>query len=264
MNNLQTIQQQILSAVYDEAALVTASELVHASDTLTASSHVSIYRDSIRLGLAHALREIYPVCARLLGDDCFSHLCEQYIQNHPSHSPDLNCYGLAFPEFVGSHSLADELPYLPDVLRLERVWNRVFSGIDTTEFDLQCLSGLTDEQSLCASIVLQDNMQLIESNWPIDKIWYANRDFTKEPETLDLTELTELTEQAVYLLIWRDGPTMHLDVLPAEMWCLLQSLHTGETLQGACELLEQQYPAADFSSLFGQIAVNNWIADIKP
>jgi len=68
MNNLQTIQQQILSAVYDEAALTSAGKLVQATRALDAPSHIAIYRDSVRLGLARALREIYPVCARLLGD----------------------------------------------------------------------------------------------------------------------------------------------------------------------------------------------------
>jgi len=257
MNNLQTIQQKILSAVYDETALATAGELVHATGTLDAPSHIAIYRDSIRLGLAHALREIYPVCARLLGDAFFAQVCEQYIQDHPSHSPDLNRYGLAFPEFMSKLSLADELPWLADVLRLERAWHKVFSGVDATDFDLQCLAELTEEQSLCASIVLQENMQLIESVWPINKIWHANRDFSKEPEII------ELTEQTVCLLIWRDGLTMHLDVLSAEMWSLLESLGKGDTLQDACELLEQQYPTADFSDLFGQITVNKWIADVQ-
>jgi len=257
MNDLQTIQQQILSAVYDEAALATAGDLVHATETLDASSHIAIYRDSIRLGLAHALGEIYPVCARLLGDAFFTQLCEQYIQEHPSHSPDLNRYGLSFPEFVDSHRLASELPWLVDVLQLERAWHRVFSGMDAVEFDLQCLSELTEQQSLSACIILQQNMQLIESLWPIDKIWHANRDFSKEPEII------ALTEQTVYLLIWRDGLTMHLDVLSAEMWCLLESLGDGDSLQDACELLEQQYPAADFSGLFGQVAVNKWIAGVR-
>jgi len=257
MNRLHTIQQQILSAVYDETALVAAGENVLASDTLDAPAHIAIYRDSIRLGLAHALREIYPVCARLLGDVFFAQVCDQYIQEHPSRSPDLNRYGLAFPEFISRHSLAEELVWLPDILRLERDWHKVFSGVDTTEFDLQCLSELTEEQSLSACIVLQENMRLIESVWPVHAIWHTNRDLDKEPEVI------ELTEQTVYLLIWRDGMTMHLDVLTAEMWYLLQSLKNGNSLEDACKLLERKYPDAEFSDLFGQIAVNKWIADIK-
>ncbi|HED16665.1 MAG TPA: hypothetical protein ENI64_07640 [Gammaproteobacteria bacterium] len=253
------MQQQILSAVYDETALATAGELVHATETLDAPSHIAIYRDSIRLGLAHALREIYPVCARLLGDAYFTQVCEQYIQEHPSHSPDLNRYGLAFPEFASKLSLANDLPWLPDVLRLERSWHKVFSGNDTTKFDLECLAELTEEQSLYACIVLQENMQLIDSVWPIDNIWHANRDFSKEPETLDLSELPD---EKVCLMIWRDGLDMHLDLLTTEMGCLLQSLRDGDSLQTAYELLDQQYPTAEFSDLFGQIAANKWIAAV--
>jgi len=257
MNRLHTIQQQILSAVYDETALTAAGENVLASDTLDAPAHIAIYRDSIRLGLTHALREIYPVCARLLGDAFFAQVCDQYIQEHPSHSPDLNRYGLAFPEFINNHSLAVELVWLPDVLRLERDWHKIFSGVDATEFDLQCLSALTEKQSLGTCIILQENMCLIESIWPVHTIWHANRDLEKEPEEI------ELVEQTVYLLVWRDGLTMHLDCLTAEMWCLLQSLKNGDSLQDTCELLERKYPDAEFSDLFGQVAVNKWIADIK-
>ncbi len=256
MNRLHTIQQQILSAVYDETALVAASENVLAGDTLDAPARIAIYRDSIRLGLAHALREIYPVCARLLGDMLFAQVCDQYIQEHPSRSPDLNRYGLAFPEFINNHSLAVELIYLPDILCLERDWHKVFSGVDATEFDLQYLSGLTEKQSLSTCIILQENMRLIESVWPVHTIWHANRDLEKEPEVI------ELTEQTVYLLVWRDGLMMHLDVLTAEMWYLLQSFKNGDSLQDACELLEQNYPDAEFSDLFGQIAVNKWIAGV--
>jgi len=257
MNRLHTIQQQILSAVYDETALAAAGENVLASDTLDAPAHIAIYRDSIRLGLAHALREIYPVCARLLGDAFFAQVCDQYIQEHPSRSPDLNRYGLAFPEFIDDHSLTDKLVCLPDILRLERDWHKVYSGVDATEFDLQYLSDLTEEQSLSACIILQENMRLTESVWPVHTIWHANRDLDKEPDVITLTE------QTVYLLVWRDGMTMHLDVLTAEMWYLLQRFKNGDSLGESCELLEQKYPDAEFSDLFGQVAVNKWIADIK-
>ncbi len=257
MNHLQDIQQQLLSAVYDQSELINAGSLVQASDGLDATSHVGIYRDSIRLGLAHALHEQYPVCARLIGDTCFAHACEQYIQQHRSDSPDLNRYGLAFPEFLDMHALATQLPWLPDLVRLERAWHQVFSGPDMVDFDLQRLAGLTGEQGLHAGILLQENMQLLESCWPVDKIWHANRDPDTQPDTI------ELTEQGLYLLIWRDQKAMHLDVLPDDLWFILNSLQAGHTLSDACEQLEQRFPEASFADLFALIAGNRWIADIS-
>ena len=58
----------------------------------------------------------------------FGEAARQYIVGHPSLSGDLNDYGGEFAQFLAAYPHAADLPYLPDVARLEWAINNLRPG----------------------------------------------------------------------------------------------------------------------------------------
>ena len=80
---------------------------------------IGIYRRTIATNYRNALGATYPVVRRLVGTPFFDAAVDAYVEAHPSRSGDLNEYGATFGEFLGGYEPASDLPYLPDVARLE-------------------------------------------------------------------------------------------------------------------------------------------------
>ena len=69
------------------------------------------------------LGSAFPVVRQLVGEEFFSALARAYGMAHPSDNPDLNRFGAAFAGFLRDFPHVAELPYLPDMARLE--WEHI-------------------------------------------------------------------------------------------------------------------------------------------
>jgi hypothetical protein len=87
--------------------------------TRTRCDRIAIYRRTVFANYRNALAATYPVVKRLVGAPFFNTAVDSYVHAHPSASGDLNVYGDAFGDFLAAYPHAANLPYLPDVARLE-------------------------------------------------------------------------------------------------------------------------------------------------
>jgi hypothetical protein len=140
---LRDLQKAFLEGIFTLDTPSAVLDQIQPSLKLAAADHLEIYRGSIFGTLTKALAETYPVCRQLVGDLCFDQITTLFIQKFPSVSPDLYEYGEEFPTFLASLDPLQSLPYLPDVARLEWVWQSVFHYAKPVGFDLQTLSTLT-------------------------------------------------------------------------------------------------------------------------
>ena len=81
--------------------------------------HFQVYRNNIIESLTTALKAIYPVTERLVGEGFFRYTTASYIPAHRPVSGNLHDFGEKFFSFLASFPPASELTYLPDVARLE-------------------------------------------------------------------------------------------------------------------------------------------------
>src|SRR5262245_28084906 len=79
----------------------------------------AIYRANQRANYRNALAATYPVVKRLTGATFFDAAIDAFVAAHPPVSGDLNDYGERLGGFLGRYAPAVDLPYLPDVARLE-------------------------------------------------------------------------------------------------------------------------------------------------
>jgi hypothetical protein len=133
---------------------------------------VSVYRSNAFGNWAQALAGAYPIVRKVVGADFFEGLAREYARAYPSASGDLNEYGAGLAEFVAAFPHTQDLPYLPDVARMEWLAHRAYYAADATPFDLTRISN-SNPESLRPR--LAPGCALLASDWPLARIWTVHQ-----------------------------------------------------------------------------------------
>lgn len=197
---LAELQQQFLAALLGrehpqlleliDAQTPTAAQKPTATQTPTASQRLAVYRNNWRSNLRNALRATCPVVECLVGAEFFGWMADQFIDQQPSHSGNLDNYGAEFPAFIRDFAPATELPYLADVAQLEVVLDALRTAADVYDD-----SG--NSQPLA---------HILESHYPIHRIWQVNQPSWQGEASVSLDE------GGVQLLIQRLPPQNALSI----------------------------------------------------
>ena len=178
-----------------------------------------VYRASFEANLGHALRDTYPVANRLVGEDFFGQVARAYLRAHPSRSGDLHEYGAHFATFLAAQDSVGDLPYLPDVARLEWLAHQVFHAADAEPLMLAALTELPPEAY--GGLCLLPCVRLMRSEFPVQRIWQVNQ------ESWVGDAVVRLDAGGVRLAVSRVG--LDIVLLPME----------AETHELACALFER-------------------------
>jgi hypothetical protein len=150
---LPEMQAQFAAALYSPAA----------------SPGFAAYRSNVFGNWAQALAGAYPIVRKIVGVEFFEGLAREYARAHPSLSGDLNEYGAQLAEFVAGFPHTQDLPYLPDVARMEWLAHRAYYAEDTRPFSLEGIN-----ESSC--LRLTPPCALLASEWPLVRIWTVHQD----------------------------------------------------------------------------------------
>ncbi len=115
-------------------------------DGQPASKRFGIYRNNVTVSLVNALSEVFPTVQNLVGEDFFRAMASVYVQDNPPTSRLLFEYGASFPDFLAAFEPAEDLPFLPDVARLERLWLDSFHAADAVPLDGGLLQRVAPEE----------------------------------------------------------------------------------------------------------------------
>lgn len=115
---------------------------------LTQQQCLAIYLNNIFVSLTESLQQIYPSIRKLVGDEFFAMLAQQYIKQYPSQSADLAEYGEFFAKFLSTKTNLASLSYLQEVAELEWAKHQVFYEQDTPVFDFANLAAISDYDQL--------------------------------------------------------------------------------------------------------------------
>jgi uncharacterized protein len=130
---------------------------------------MAVYRGNVFGNWAQALESAYPIVRKIVGEEFFRGLAREYARLHPSASGDLNEYGAQLAGFVAEFPHTQDLPYLPDVARMEWLAHRAYYAADAEPFGF----GTVNESSCLA---LAPACALIVSDWPLARIWTVHQD----------------------------------------------------------------------------------------
>jgi len=235
---LRDLQAEFAAAVFDERTEMSAR--VRAG-RFPAAQHLQVYRNNVVEGLTGALRAVYPVVEKLVGDGFFRYVAHEYLRAHRPRSGNLHDFGDAFENFLAGFAPAAELPYLPDVARLEWAWHQAFHAADAPAFDLARLGAVPAERHAALHFVLHPSARLLESDFPVVRIFEINQEGYGGDTSVDLAE------GGVRVLVIRRELTVYVEPLAAGEAELLTALAGQQPLGAAVEAALAAQPNFDLS-----------------
>ncbi|MGK6306408.1 HvfC/BufC family peptide modification chaperone [Variovorax sp. DT-64] len=143
---------------------------------LAAQPAFAVYRNTVMKGCIDALESNFPAVARLVGREWFRAAAALHAAQSPPADGRLLHYGEGFADFLQHFEPAAELPYLPDVARLDALWREVHAAEDAPLLDPAWLARHAPRR--LAALVLRLHPA---TRWawfdeqPIYSIWARNR-----------------------------------------------------------------------------------------
>ena len=215
-----------------------------------ARRRVGLYRGNVQVNVARALGNAYPVVHALVGDAFFAGLANAYGAGHPSTDGDLNATGAAFADFLASFPHVADLPYLPDVARLEWLVHRAHYAADAAPLDLARLAEVPPEQLADAKLALHPACALLIAPWPVATIWQVHQPAHQGEMTVDLDAGTQR------VLVYRPAWRVAIGALTQAEHAFLARCIDGNTLAAAVETAFGHEPAFDLQGHLAQ-----WVAE---
>jgi hypothetical protein len=222
-----------------------------ARELFAGGQRLAIHRDNVLCALADALAAVHPVCVRLVGEEFFAALARRFAREVPSRSPDLGDYGAELGDFLAGFEPARQLPYLPDVARLEWRLHLARRAAVSAPVDFARWAALPPARRADVRVVLAPATALLASPFPIDRIHQAN-----QPGPAAESEVS-LDEGGVRLLIAREPEGAGFARLTEREWSLLAGLARGETLARAAAGWDHSADA--LARLLARAAERRWL-----
>ncbi len=202
---------------------------------------MAVYRSNVFGNWAQALAGAYPIVRKIVGAEFFEGLARAYSSAHPSVSGDLNEYGAQLAEFVEIFPHTRDLPYLPDVARMEWLAHRAYYAQDAEPLSLDGL----DESSRLA---LTPACALLASEWPLARIWTVHQDDYEGAIDVDLRSGPDR------ILVHRPKWRAQVRSLAPGDYRFLDCARAGKTLGEALEAAAAEDPGFDPS-----LALAGWV-----
>jgi uncharacterized protein len=225
---LPDLQREFASGLQDAGHAAAAAALFRGPPQRVLA-RLAVYRGNVHANRTKALASAYPVVRKIVGEDFFDALAREYARAIPSRSGDLNRYGEGLADFVAGFPHTRDLPYLPDVARMEWLVHRAHFAEDAPAFDASPLATLPAERFADLRPRLSAACALLESPWPLARIWTIHQYDYQGPFEIDLDAGPDL------LLVYRPGSRARVLSLRPGDFAFLASTARGATLGTALE-----------------------------
>lgn len=206
---------------------------------------LAVYRNTWIKGLIDALEANYPVVAALLGPTVFSSVAIEYVRTRRSASPVLALYGDKFPNHLAGHPLSEELPYLADVARLERLWTECFFAADSEPLNPAIFDALAPEDAAALHPRLLAAARVARFDTPAVTIWAAH-----QQSEFDQLEPEWRTEHA---LVLRERASVTVRLLSESEFQLFSMLEQGHSIDEAIDRVAADNCSAELPAFLANI-----------
>lgn len=173
---LYNIQQQFSNAILhnDSADL----SFIKSTRNISQEQRIDIYRSASITAKISCLRQIYPICEMIIGDNMIKRMAYDYAISAESPSHDLNVFSEPFYKSVSRiielHKGMNETPYLADLCRLEWLWHNAYYQANDDDFDFKLFSEDIDNNKVI-KLNVSHSLSLMSTRFPIKLIWQQHR-----------------------------------------------------------------------------------------
>jgi hypothetical protein len=241
MSDLYGTQKAFANALRGGAAAAVPSSHFLGDEELI-ERRLALYRGNVLSAVRKALVAAYPVSREVVGDEFFEALTRRYWQESPSKSGDLHDYGATFASFVADFEHTRDLPYLPDLMRVEWSVHRAYGAADAPGLKPQALAAVTAENQGALRLSLVPGTALVRSKYPVVQIWSIHQPGYAGEFAVDW-------EQAQRALIARVGQRVAVTAVSAASFAFFEALERRLVLQEALAYVQNEAPDADLAQV---------------
>jgi hypothetical protein len=255
MPALRELQLSFVAALFDAG-----EQSVHGhvrSDGIDAAGRLSIYRNNLREGFINALAIGFPVIERLGGMDYFRQLALQFLQEHPSRSGNLHHIGEPFAPFLRRKLDGTPYVYFADVAALEWAYQQAQIAENALPLTAEAFREIEPAAYERLTFAFHTACGFVRSDFPIVRIWRANR-----PETLS-DEAIDLSSGGDNVLVLRTPECVELHRLPLTQFEFFEALNRGDTLGTALERAQASDANFDLGSALRHLLELQILTDLR-
>lgn len=184
-----------------------------------------VYSGGYKARVYSSISDTYEAVLKVVGEDLFSDLSNEYAAKYPSKHYNLNYVGKFFPEFLKKHKILKKYPFLTELAELEWAMVGVFDAYGKDPFETASLAGLSMEDWAKVKFSFQDHIFSFRADWPVLDIWKARGSDAPAPK---------IKKKRQDILLFRVGTEVHTRVMAAAEHDLLNALRKGLSLGRAC------------------------------
>lgn len=199
-----------------------------------------VYRNTMIGGCVDALRANYPIVARLLGEEMFDAMAADHAAMCPPRTPILALYGDRFPDWLQEQAWVREVPYVPDVARIDRLYVESLFAADAEPMEMDAIGGRDDWLEM--RLTLHPATRFTWLSTPSMSIWLAQRE--------EVEGELEPDWHAEGVLLTRSALAVQPLRLDAAGHRFLSGIRLGDTVGDAAIATVSLYPETDIGSLF--------------
>lgn len=208
------------------------------------SPAMAVHRNTGARAAIEALAANYPVVRAVFGEEPFAAVAGAFVRANPPADPRLSHYGAGFAGFLQGYTPVADLPWLPDVAALERMWLEALFAADAVPLDGAAITGLGVDGALV--LALHPAARFASFASPAVSIWQAH-----DADNLDA--LNTIAWNAECALVTR--PASKVEILPIGLadYSFLVEIAVGQPVLTAIQAAIAVAPDTDVAALFARL-----------
>ncbi|UDF05167.1 DNA-binding domain-containing protein [Asticcacaulis sp. AND118] len=206
---------------------------------------LAVYRNTIASGLSEALEAAFPSVAAAVGPENFSGLAFSFGRDNRPENPCLHDYGKGFADWLDQQRDLEDMGWLGDLARLDRLRLEVVNADDEAASPAQLFAALSPDALNAARARLVASARLIRFDATLLAVWQGLID----GETYPL----ERQARPEALLVRRVGHEVEMQRLDDASHAFLSACVEGSALGDAALAALTLLPTTDIAALFGEV-----------
>lgn len=228
MSSFSDLQSSFQQYIFQDDEAI--ADHVIGTKKVSKETRLKIYYDAYRLRLQEALESSFSVLKKYLGKKPFEKLCDEYIDQFPSHYRSIRWFGDQFPDFLWHHKKYKKMPHLSELALWEWKSALVFDAENAPVLDINQMASIPAEAWSEIKFQTHPTIQRILLLHNVVEIWQSICD------EKDIVAVNK-NEKPVSWIIWRKELVTQYVSLSDDEAAAFDLIIEGKTFSEMCEKL---------------------------
>jgi hypothetical protein len=228
-----------------EESSVSLDDLIVSDEKLPPQERMDIYANAYRWRLQGALLGNFKTLTKIIGEEPFAHIIDEYLLENPSENFSVTRVGERLPQFLAKHKITENFPWAHELALFEWTKLSLFNSPDHDTLTLEDLTLFSSEQWPRLQFKLIPSLALIPTTYRIEDIEEDQSAIQVNPQTLK---------------VWRKGEEIHYATTTSDEDELLMAIRACKNFSEICSHFSQNRSADEATqTLFALLS--EWVED---